>query len=606
MIKKQSGWALLLMMAIALWQTLPASANALLQETTTPAIITQINQVAPMAPQVQILSPQPEEVLNSTDVAVQLRVTGTPIFKNATLGLGPHLHLLLDRVPTQSVYDLNAPITLSNLAPGTHTLQVLANKPWHESWKNSTAFAQVTFHVIGKSGNSSNAPATQLISAQPSQFGAEPFLLDFFLVNPPSHPDPQHPRRQVNDWRINVTINESSFVVDRWQPFYLKGLKPGNNLLKLEYLNAQGQLIDSAIRVINYQPNGNDGFSQLLRNELTVDRAVALFDPQSRAVAAAPVSQPAIVPSPVIQTPAPTIPAPTVVPVPVPVIPVNPVVQTPVPVMPVNPVVQTPAPVMPVNPVVQTPAPVMPVNPVVQTPAPVMPVNPVVQTPAPAMPVNPVVQTPLPAMPVNPIAQIPTPTISANPVVQSPVPVIPPNPIIPPPAPAIPNIPVAQQPVAIPNNLILPSPAPVIPIPIQPIAPKPNNIALLPKSNPVAPNIPKPDLSPAINSGKNEVIDLIPEKLRPLPPQQPGTDQKIAKSLSSDPDGVVEFKVIWQELFHTLSVRVKQFTNQIPSYVAQRSQDLGHWLSDRMAAMRQPATAPVMAPSSPAAPIPAD
>jgi hypothetical protein len=148
MIKKQSGWVLLLMMAIAWWQANPAWAQTTLQETTTPAIITQLNQVAATAPQVYILSPQPEEVLNSTEVAVKLQVAGTPIFKNSTLGLGPHLHLLLDRVPTQSVYDLNAPITLSNLTPGTHTLQVLANKPWHESWKNSTAFAQVTFPVI--------------------------------------------------------------------------------------------------------------------------------------------------------------------------------------------------------------------------------------------------------------------------------------------------------------------------------------------------------------------------------------------------------------------------------------------------------------------------
>jgi hypothetical protein len=594
MIKKQSGWVLLLMMAIAWWQANPAWAQTTLQETTTPAIITQLNQVAATAPQVYILSPQPEEVLNSTEVAVKLQVAGTPIFKNSTLGLGPHLHLLLDRVPTQSVYDLNAPITLSNLTPGTHTLQVLANKPWHESWKNSTAFAQVTFHVIGKSAASPNAQATQLISAQPSQFGAEPFLLDFFLVNPPSHPDPQHPLRQVNDWRINVTINESSFAIDHWQPFYLKGLKPGNNLLKLEYLNAQGQLIDSAIRVINYQPNGTDSLSQLLRNELIVDQAVALFDPQSRAVAAAPISKPAIVPTPVIQNPAPTIPAPTAV--------------------------QAPAPVMPANPVVQTPAPIIPVNPVVQTPAPIIPVNPVVQTPAPTMPVNPVVQTP--AVTTSPIAQIPNPEISANPGVDPPVPVIPPNPIIPTPAPTIPNSLVAQKPVAIPNNPILPSPAPVtqipspaplsppikpipkeiepvLPIPTQTITPQPNNdIALLPKSNPVAPNISKPDLSPAKDSR--------PEMPRFLPPNQPSTDQKIAKSLPADPDGVVEFKVIWQELLHTLSVRVKQFTNQIPPYVAQRSQDLGHWLSDRMAAMRQPATAPKVAPSSPAASIPAD
>jgi hypothetical protein len=133
----------------------------------------------------------------------------------------------------------------------------------------------------------------------------------------------------------------------------------------------------------------------------------------------------------------------------------------------------------------------------------------------------------------------------------------------------------------------------------MPPAPMPsnNNIALLPKPDLVKPELPK-------------AIDRTPRQPNMPPTTDSFTpvkdDRQIAKSLPSDPDGVVEFKVIWQELFHTLSVRVKQFTNQIPSYVAQRSQDLSHWLSDRMAAMRQPAQAPVIAPSSSATPVPAE
>jgi hypothetical protein len=178
--KVEIAWAMLLVLLIW-WHT--STAEALeswptngLTETSAPVIITQLNRAAAAAPQVYIVSPRPEEVTADTTVAVQLQVIGTPIFKNPQWGLGPHLHLLLDRVPTASIYDLNTPITLSNLTPGTHTLQVLANKPWHESWKNPQAFAQTTFHVLAKSTDSSNLSAPQLISVQPTEVSAEPWL----------------------------------------------------------------------------------------------------------------------------------------------------------------------------------------------------------------------------------------------------------------------------------------------------------------------------------------------------------------------------------------------------------------------------------------------
>jgi hypothetical protein len=285
------SWAALLAFLVW-WHTSPAEAlegwatNGL-SETSAPVVITQLNQAAATAPQVYIVSPRSEEVIADTNVAVQLQVAGTPIFKNSQLGLGPHLHLLLDRVPTESIYDLNTPITLSNLTPGTHTLQVLANKPWHESWKNPQAFAQVTFHVLAKSTNqlntsSPNAQSPQLISVQPQEVGAEPWLLDFYVANAPSHIDAQHPLRSIADWRVRATVNDQSFEVNRDEPVYLRGLRPGVNVLKLEYLNSQGQVADSTLRVVKYLPNSNDGLSRLVRNELSIDQALTLFDPQSQ------------------------------------------------------------------------------------------------------------------------------------------------------------------------------------------------------------------------------------------------------------------------------------------------------------------------------------
>jgi hypothetical protein len=53
-------------------------------------------------PQVSIVSPKPDEVLNDTQVSVKFDVKNLPIFKNADFGLGPHL-ITLARELIQSV-----------------------------------------------------------------------------------------------------------------------------------------------------------------------------------------------------------------------------------------------------------------------------------------------------------------------------------------------------------------------------------------------------------------------------------------------------------------------------------------------------------------------
>ncbi|MFM6277858.1 MAG: hypothetical protein ACKN9K_05920, partial [Dolichospermum sp.] len=79
-------------------------------------------------PQVSILSPQIDEVLQENTVNVRLQVKDLPIFKDPQWQLGPHLHLILDNEPYIAVYDLNQLVTLPNLSPGTHTLRVFASR----------------------------------------------------------------------------------------------------------------------------------------------------------------------------------------------------------------------------------------------------------------------------------------------------------------------------------------------------------------------------------------------------------------------------------------------------------------------------------------------
>jgi hypothetical protein len=218
-------------------------------------------------PQVKILSPSPNSVLNDNQVSVRFGVENFELFKDEDLGLGPHLHVFLDDEPYVAVYDPSEPLVLSDLAAGTHTLRVFASRPWHESFKTDGAYAQVQFHVFTKTPEKAVDAQQPLLTYSRPQgvYGAEPVMLDFYLSNlSPSDRDA---------WQVKVTVNGTSFTTDEWRPIYLKGLKPGKNWVQLELLNPSGEAIANAFnptaRIITYEPGGQDTLSRLVTGQLS-------------------------------------------------------------------------------------------------------------------------------------------------------------------------------------------------------------------------------------------------------------------------------------------------------------------------------------------------
>ncbi len=248
-------------------------------------------------PQVTIVSPQPDQVLEDNTVSVELRVEDLPLFQDPELKMGPHLHVILDNQPYQAAYDLSQPLTFQDLAIGTHTLRVFASRPWHESFKNEGAYAQTTFHIFTKTqDNNPNATLPLLTYSRPKgSYGAEPILLDFYLANAPLHLVAQERSDDsIIDWQIRCTINGTSFIVDRWQPIYLKGFKPGKNWIQLELLDEQKNLIQNIFnhtaRLVTFEPGGRDTLSKLIRGELQAADARSIVDPSYRAKLQAPSS----------------------------------------------------------------------------------------------------------------------------------------------------------------------------------------------------------------------------------------------------------------------------------------------------------------------------
>ncbi len=276
-----------------------------LSEAAPPPVIQQLSQsLEAYQPQVAIISPNPDQVLQDTTVSVKVQVQDLPIFKDPDLGLGPHLHVVLDNQPYKAVYDLDQPLVFEDLPPGTHTLRVFASRPWHESFKNEGAYAQTTFHVFTKTTDNNPDPTQPVLtySRPTGSYGAEPIMLDFYLTNAPLHLVAQeNPDDEIADWRIRVTVNGESFVLDRWQPVYLKGFKPGKNWVQLEFLDEQGNpvknVFNNTARLITYEPKGKDTLSKLVRGEISAEAARGIVDPNYK-TKAIPTPSPELTPSP--------------------------------------------------------------------------------------------------------------------------------------------------------------------------------------------------------------------------------------------------------------------------------------------------------------------
>ena len=258
-----------------------------LQEVSPPALLEDLrSSLSQYQPQLKITSPAPNAILDDTTIAVNFEIQDYPLFKDPDFGLGPHIHVFLDDRPYTAIYSTAEPLILENLEPGTHTLRAFASRPWHESFKNEGAYAQVTFHVFTETADNTPNPDLPLLtySRPQSTYGAEPIMLDFYLTNAPLHflasADPED---EIPDWRIRATINGESFLIDRWEPIYLTGFKEGINWVKLELLGEDGEPIVNAFnttaRLIEYYPGGTDALSRLVRGEVDREAALAIVLP---------------------------------------------------------------------------------------------------------------------------------------------------------------------------------------------------------------------------------------------------------------------------------------------------------------------------------------
>lgn len=507
-------------------------------------------------PQVQILSPQPDEILADDRVTVKLQVSDLPLSKHPDLGLGNHLHVILDKQTYRDVYDLSQPLVFKNLAAGTHTLRVLASRPWYESFKNDGAFDLVTFHVLTKTAeNNPDLQRPLLTYLRPiGNYGAEPVLLDYY-VTIPSHPVANGSEDSLPDWRIRVTVNEQRFILsgtaalkeNSWTPLYLQGFKQGKNWVRLELVDDRGNpmpnVYNDTVEIVTYEPATTDPLARLIRGEIDPNLALSLVNPDLIAIKPSPTPTP--IPS-VLPTPPRT--------------PVN----IPTPILP-SPIVIKPSPPLVIAP-----------RPVIQpSPSPIV-IPPIVNMPTPS--VEPV-ETPKSAPKIVEPSSLPPPNVSINP---------------------------KSEPQTQPAMPI------VKPIPVKPIAPKVGeSIDLTPELTNL-PSPAKPKELPSIVAAQQDVpsvnVIVIPQAVVDELISSAQTSNGVSGTVISLPQTVVDELVAsarqqrqtpviaaptaqvlpiqteptWQtqaiELFDRARAKIREFTNTIPAKAQRFGQNLQVWV----------------------------
>ena len=226
-----------------------------LQEVAPPAAVQQlVEALAPRQPRITILEPRDGALMPQGTWTLRLGVEDWPLVDAGSLGLGPHLMVQLDDGLPQPLLETTA--TMPSLGPGSHLLTVYAVRPWGEVVKAPGAFRQIRLHRVA--ANPLALPtegSPQLLAVTPSQaIAGEPVLLDWLLIDAPL----QNLRADDARWRLRVTVNGDSFLVNQQIPLWLKGWKPGRNAVLIELVDGRGEPLNppfnSLVREVLLEP----------------------------------------------------------------------------------------------------------------------------------------------------------------------------------------------------------------------------------------------------------------------------------------------------------------------------------------------------------------
>ena len=221
--------------------------GARLQEVAPPGAVEQLRrQLDQHRPKLRLRSPDDSTVTRADQVDLVLEIEDWPLRDAGDLGLGPHVAVQIDGQPPVRISeapDGEVRLTLESLAPGSHRLSAWAAYPWGEAVTSPGATIQSRLHLwqrLASTQPDADEPWLVPIGAATGT-SDQPILVDWLLWNAPL----QNLRDGDQRWRLRISLNGDSFLVDHQEALWLKGSNGREGAtLQMELLDGRGEPIN--------------------------------------------------------------------------------------------------------------------------------------------------------------------------------------------------------------------------------------------------------------------------------------------------------------------------------------------------------------------------
>jgi hypothetical protein len=159
-------------------------------------------------------------------------------YQLANSAKGQHIHFIVNNGPYSAHYEN---IFSKKLKDSSNVILAFLSRSYHESVKNKNAFVLTQ---VGEKNIDLNNEFLFYSRPKGTYKGVdtEKLLLDFYLVNS---------EISANGNKVRATIQNKEFIIEEWAPYYIEGLPKGEIKIKLELIDASGNLIDSPFNPSN-------------------------------------------------------------------------------------------------------------------------------------------------------------------------------------------------------------------------------------------------------------------------------------------------------------------------------------------------------------------
>jgi hypothetical protein len=145
---------------------------------------------------------------------------------------GQHIHQILNGGPYMARYK---DTFYTDLKEGHYVNLCFLSRSFHESVKNKNAFVLSQFNVGASKEKDANLSGPLLFYSRPKGEykgkDTKNLLLDFYLVNTDLSADGN---------KVRATINGTEFILVKWAAYAINGLPMGENTIKLELVDKEG------------------------------------------------------------------------------------------------------------------------------------------------------------------------------------------------------------------------------------------------------------------------------------------------------------------------------------------------------------------------------